>query len=539
MKIKKVAFGDLQQSFVEDRFHDNVNIIFSDDNNKGKTLVFQGLMFSIGNEPIFPAGFPYQDCYFYSMFDFNGDQVEFLRKGTEFIVKNAEGLRVFESVSEFKYSLKQYFPEIPEISKKETIKLVDPCLFYELFFVGQDLRDPSGTFSKYYNKTDFINVIYAMAGIGRQALSTEEIKRLKGSLKSKRAKRSALKKELDRLNIDPEVSKTVLQSSNNEELKRREEAIRNVRGRVSDLDKKLSRETNRKYKLETLLSELNSLNRKIEVGSVKCGECGSDKIVYMSGEFEFDLTNSYVKKSIFNSIRDSIDLKDEIIDELKRNIEVEKRNLELQLSSAPAELRDVILFRDQLADGNRMDIDIAALDRDIDDIQNQLSSENSDNEANKKDQKQLVSKIIYYMNTLGKEVDKSRTEEYNDIFAIKGQTYSGSEQQIYYFCKLMAFQKYFEHDYPIVIDAFREGEISSGKENIMLDKFSNIENQVILSATLKEEEYSTEKYVSTDDINVIDYSGHKDNKILSEEMSEDFQKILLGFGITAPNIENL
>lgn len=57
MKIKKVAFGDLQQSFVEDRFHDNVNIIFSDDNNKGKTLVFQGLMFSIGNEPIFPAGF--------------------------------------------------------------------------------------------------------------------------------------------------------------------------------------------------------------------------------------------------------------------------------------------------------------------------------------------------------------------------------------------------------------------------------------------------------------------------------------------------
>ncbi|MDC0003298.1 hypothetical protein OAE19_02775 [Porticoccaceae bacterium] len=538
MKIKKVAFGDFDESFVEDRFKNNVNIIFSDDNNKGKTLVFQGLMFSIGNDPIFPAGFPYQDCYFYSMLDFNGNQVEFLRKGREFVIKDSDEIRVFDSVSEFKYSLKQYFSEMPEISKKESLKLVDPCLFFELFFVGQDLRDPSSTFSKYYNKTDFINLIYALGGVGRQLLSSDEIKKLKDNLKSKSSKRGALKKELDRLNIDPEVSKTVLQSANNEEIKRREEALRKARSRVSELDRALSRETNRKYKLEALLLELNSLNRKIEVGSVKCGECGSDKIVYTSGEFEYDLTNSYVKKSIFSSIKDSIKLKDEIIDELVQDIGVEKRSLELEISSAPAELRDVILFRDQLSDGNKMDVEIAGLDSEIDDIQGQLSSESGDNVSDKKYQKSLIKKITSFMNKFGKDVDQSRAENYNDIFAAKGQTYSGSEQQIYYFCKVMALQKSFEHKYPIVIDAFREGEISSGKENLMLEKFSNIDNQVLISATLKEEEYSTEKYISTDNVNIIDYSKHIDNKILSEETADEFRDILLGFGITNPNAEH-
>ncbi len=538
MIIKKVAFGNFHESFVEDRFQNNVNIIFSDDNNKGKTLVFQGLWFSIGNDPIFPAGFPYQDCYFYSMFDFDGNQVEFLRKGREFVIRDSGEIRLFDSVSEFKYSLKNYFSEMPEISKKDSLKLVDPCLFFELFFVGQDLRDPSSTFSKYYNKTDFINLIYAIGDVGRKSLSSDEIKKLKDSIKSKRLKRSALKKELNRLNIDPEVSKTVLQSVNNEELKRRDEALRKVRSRVSELDRTLSREINRKYKLETLLMELNSLNRKIEVGSVKCGECGSDKIVYTSEEFEFELTNSYVKNSIFKSIKDSIKLKDEIIDELIRNIEIEKKNLELEISSVPAELRDVILFRDQLGDGRKMDVEIAGIDRKIDNIQERLSSESGDNESNKKAQKALINKLISLMNKFGKEVDQSRAEDYSDIFAIKGQTYSGSEQQIYYFCKVMALQEYFRHDYPIVIDAFREGEISSGKESLMLDIFSRINNQVLVSATLKEEEYSTEKYVTTDKINIIDYSKHIDNKILSEKMPEEFRGILLSFGITEPKMEH-
>lgn len=532
MKVEKVAFGDFEEAFIESRFKNNVNIVFSDDNNKGKTLLFQGLMFSIGNEPMFPAGFPYQEYYFYSMLNFDNKKVEFLRKGREFVVREEEGARFFDSVSEFKYALKQYFPDMPEFSKNDSIKLVDPCLFFELFFVGQDLRDPSSTFCKYYNKTDFINVLYALGNVGRKALSSEEIRVVKEKLSSKKIKRKALKKELDRLDIDPEVSRTVLQSASNDEIKRKEESIRLIRDRISSIERALSRENNRRYKLENLLTELNSLNRKIEVGSVKCGDCGSDKIIYSSGEFEFDLTNSYVKNTILTSIKNSINLKSEKVDELRKNIGDEKRNLDIAIEDSPAELRDILLFRDQLSNGNKIDVELTDLDDQIDELKSQLLLESEDSKNNRDSQKNLLENIVSLMNDLGRQIDLNRSGDYyKGVFAVKGQTYSGSEQQVYYFCKLMGFQKFFDHNYPIIIDAFREGEISSGKENLMLDKFSMMNNQVLISATLKEEEYSTEKYISSNKVNIIDYSDHKDNKILSSDWVGEFSEILHKFGI--------
>ncbi|HEN3015781.1 TPA: hypothetical protein U4V48_002044, partial [Streptococcus agalactiae] len=53
MLIKKIAFGNLEEAFIEKRLTDGVNIIYSDENNKGKTLLFQAFMYSIGNTPIF------------------------------------------------------------------------------------------------------------------------------------------------------------------------------------------------------------------------------------------------------------------------------------------------------------------------------------------------------------------------------------------------------------------------------------------------------------------------------------------------------
>ena len=61
MLVKKIAFGDEREAFIEDRLIDGVNIIFSDDNNRGKTLVMQGLMYSIGYDSIFPSSFNYKE----------------------------------------------------------------------------------------------------------------------------------------------------------------------------------------------------------------------------------------------------------------------------------------------------------------------------------------------------------------------------------------------------------------------------------------------------------------------------------------------
>ena len=57
MQIKKVIVGNKDEAFIENRFNDGINIIFSDDNNKGKTIVIQSMLYAMGNDPIFPSSF--------------------------------------------------------------------------------------------------------------------------------------------------------------------------------------------------------------------------------------------------------------------------------------------------------------------------------------------------------------------------------------------------------------------------------------------------------------------------------------------------
>ena len=65
----------------------------------------------------------------------------------------------------------------------------------------------------------------------------------------------------------------------------------------------------------------------------------------------------------------------------------------------------------------------------------------------------------------------------------------------------------------------------------MLDTYKILDKQIILSSTLKKEEYELLKYDELEGINAIDYSGHEDNKILQKQYVEQFDKILNLFNV--------
>ena len=65
MKILRIAVGNSKEAFIESRFTEGLNIISSDNNNKGKTIVIQSMMYALGNEPTFPTSFEYQKYYYY------------------------------------------------------------------------------------------------------------------------------------------------------------------------------------------------------------------------------------------------------------------------------------------------------------------------------------------------------------------------------------------------------------------------------------------------------------------------------------------
>lgn len=133
------------------------------------------------------------------------------------------------------------------------------------------------------------------------------------------------------------------------------------------------------------------------------------------------------------------------------------------------------------------------------------------------------------MNRLYKSIDSGGNLLFKDIFTKKGTTFSGSEGQEFYFCKVVALKEMLKHDFPLIIDSFRDGEISTVKEEKMLEIYKEIDGQVILTSTLKAEEYSSDKYSRIEGINTLDYSKHQDCKILNQHQVEEFFKLMSNF----------
>ena len=167
MKIKEIAIGNEKNAFIENRFSDGVNIIYSDGNNKGKTIIIQSILYALGNTPVFPSTFDYQNYYYIVTFENNNKIYTICRNNNNFFINYESKLLVFDTLSEFKYFIKQNdIFNIPEIIKDKKKKIVDPELFFQLFFLGQDRKDTSNIINNnYYKKEDFYKTIYSLANI--------------------------------------------------------------------------------------------------------------------------------------------------------------------------------------------------------------------------------------------------------------------------------------------------------------------------------------------------------------------------------------
>ena len=118
---------------------------------------------------------------------------------------------------------------------------------------------------------------------------------------------------------------------------------------------------------------------------------------------------------------------------------------------------------------------------------------------------------------------------FDDLFTKKDEAQSGSEATIFHLSRLYALSKTLNHNYPIVVDSFRAEDLSTSKENIVLDLNKELSNQVIFTTTLKLEELG--KYDARTDIHHIDYKEHAPSKMLSEVYVDEFCELLSSLSI--------
>ncbi len=533
MIIKKIAIGNNSEAFIEERFQNKTNIIFSDDNNKGKTILMQSIVYSIGYDSIWPVGFNPRNYYFYSKISFENIDYEFLRHNNSILVIGNNQNYIFNSITEFKYFLAKEIIPIPNIPKDGQLKISDLSLFYELFFLGQDRRNTSNLIVKSFNnKTDFLNMVFSYQGLLNVFFNdnsdVEELKIRKGELEEKI---KIEKKKIQILKKNPKIANYVSSLANNEDFERIKKRLRDLHNSITELRKNRNREENRKIKLDYLIIELNSLNRNLKAGKVKCSDCGSSKVIFSNDDFEFDVSNQYIRNNIIESIRENIKLKEEVIMELDGIIEKEQIEINKLLKTPNPEFSNYILFEAEIRDSIEIDSSVTVLRNELNEIENNIKNISNSIEYNKLQQEELLEKIISEIIRLYRLIDPKGTMLINGLFTKTNETFSGSEEQEFYFCKIVALNNILEHKYPIIIDSFREGELSTAKEEKMIEEFVKLNKQVILTSTLKREEYSADKYLSFQDVNTLDYSKLEDSKLLQKEHLEKFLKTIEKFPI--------
>ena len=531
MKIKKIAIGNKLESFIEDRLNDGVNIIYSDDNNKGKTIVIQGLMYALGNDPIFPMGFRPNEYYFYVEIEVNSKIIEFLRHKSTTLVKLDSKIYVFETSTELKYFINENILQVPQIIKDGQAKLVDLGLLYEIFFVGQDKRNTSNTINTgYYNKKDFENLLSSMNGnllidiSDEQKNKKEEIQKIKSEIATTK---KLLKLTKENYNLSGWINKYD-DSVNIEELKN---DLKTANDTLSEYTRKRKNEINRKNQLENLITELNSLNREISKGKIICKNCGSTQIIYTNNEIAFDISNVTVRMKILESIHSQIGLKEKLIYEYSENINNLKDKIKKILKDIPDEFQAILLYKEEILSEEEYDNKLTQLNNQLIEIKRSAVKNEENDKIAKENYKNLKKEIIDKMNYYYKYIDRNGKLIFNDLFTLKNATYSGSDEQEYYFSRTLAISECLKHQFPIIMDYYRGGEISTNRENLMIDCYKSLNKQVIITSTLKEQEYSVDKYKDIDGINVIDYSFNEDSKILTSKHNNEFKNIVENLGI--------
>ncbi|PFU30835.1 hypothetical protein COK80_09135 [Bacillus anthracis] len=534
MIIQKVAIGNSKEAYIESSFTDAINVISSDDNNRGKTILIQSLMFCLGNVPAFPSTFNYMEYYHVIVFSIEDKQYTLCRKANSFILKNNHTLMIFDSTAELKrYWTKNLF-KLPTITKSGVERIVDPELYYQLNFVGQDKKDTSNIANKgFYNKNDFFNMLYSFTNIKNNIQTLENIDIIKKKIRNLKDEKKTLLKQ-HKILKSTNVAANYLSSVNNKlNFESKIEKIEKIKEQILELSKSRNAALSRKSKCEITIKELKSLNRTINSGELKCMDCDSTHINFNSAgkySYSFEVSTPEIRNQILESISEKISAYSEEIDNCTFEINARQEEMQNVLSQDEITLEVLVAYKDEIYNAADAEKGINKLNTEIKTLENAILSNEHDSEEIIQKQQTLIKDITALMNNTYQKIDPTGNLNFESIFTKNNQIFSGSEATIYHLVKLYSLAKLLNYKLPIIVDSFRAEDLSTEKELIVLNLFSELDTQVIFTTTLKSEEVG--KYDDMLEINHIDYSKHTASKILNKNYLEEFQKLTEEFAIT-------
>ena len=528
MKILKMAIGNREEAYIEQSFSGGLNVIYSDENNKGKTIVVQSMMYALGNRPIFPDSFNYKDYFHYIEIEHEGRQYAIARIGDSFIVRCDREIRIFDGISEFKrYWNTSIFP-LPQIVMNGSKKIVDMELFIQLFFVGQDGKDTSTIFNQgYYHKEDFKNMVLSYAGNFDSELSDDEIRRIKARIGQLSAQRGEKLKLSEFYQSSSSATEYLSRIKDRDAFQARVSEMESIGEKIAEVRKRRSRIASQKSLWNGTLKELRSLNRNIEVGELRCMDCNSANIAYKgTGKvtYSFDVSTPEMRDQIIASIEDRISAYDEEIHRCDFEICELQKSLQGLMDDEEVTIENVVAYKQGFRSVEEIEAAVAQLELEIKEYQDRLATGLQETETANTERSQFYAALIESFNDARAAIDPEGDVPYTDLFTKRGTVASGSEETVFYVSRLLALADKTEHLCPIIMDSFRAEDLSTEKEERVLKLLLSTGKQCILTTTLKAEEHG--KYCVMEGVTAIDYTSHRSNKLLSPEYLPEFRTIL-------------
>lgn len=538
IKIKAVYIGNGAESYIEDRLTDGINVIYSLDNNRGKTILMQGAMYALGAIPTFPERFPYREYIYIVDLDVDGKEVSVLRSRNAFAVKTTDGLNAFENEADYSRYWSDNFRSLPSIVKDGRLTSAGLQLYTQMAFIGQDDISSAKVTAGQFNKSDFTEMLYAIAGLDRRELDSAEeaaLKRrrdeLKGQIKSLTKEASALKMRGTALSA---ISVTTDTRDMQEFLKELDSA----RVEITDLRKARSRYLARLTKNQIVLDELNSLRRDVKAGKLVCLTCGSPSVGYRMADSDviFDVTSPDMRTQIINTLQERIDKIKADLDALGRDLRKAQNRLSSLISQNDEfSLADVVACKDDYLSEQEIDGKIQDAQRELDDVKDKLEADRLLTSEVANQRKEFMDSLLSKMNLARRTISGNTQESpYESLFSTKANVFSGSDSTIYFAARTYAIASEINHGMPIMIDSFRADDLSSDREDRLLDLFGKLTNQIVLTTTIKREESAVpdaSKYEMDPRVHPIDYSGHELNKIMSAAYNKRFAEKAADFGL--------
>lgn len=525
VSVKAVYIGNGIESFVENNFSTGINVIYSLDNNRGKTILMQGIMFCLGAIPTFPDGFPFREYTYIVDLECAGKPITVARKQNSFAVKTVDGIQALESVEAFKGFWNNNISELPEIVKDGRAVVAGLELYTQMFFVGQDGLSSAKVNSGYFNKKDFIEMLYSFNGLSARTLESGQVEKLKRRKEELIGHIKTLSKKADALKQRGTALSVMSATTDSRDMREFTEELDRASAVVSDLRKLRNRLAARRTKNKIVLDELRSLKINVKVGSLTCLQCGSENVGYRMADsgVVFDVTTSEMRTQIINSLEDRISGIEDDLQSVTRQLRSAQEVLDDLLEAKPeVTLADIMACKDDFLNVRDIDTQIRQNQDEMDRIDEMLSNDQDVSRELRSQREEFRKELLSSMNYARKFISGNPSEaDYKELFTTQANVLSGSDGTIYFSARLYAIAKVLNHGMPLLVDSFRADDLSSGREEKLLDLFSSLSNQMILTTTIKREEGSS-KYVEDNRIQAIDYSDHTINKLLSSQFNKEF-----------------